>query len=343
VSQPAGQHEEWLTSVPPGVILRRLGGAAEARRLAAQAATRLQLDSDVQLFQRAFDQGNRERRWESVNGMAAFLDVDRNWLGRLMRGDENVASMKIGDLYRCASLLRIVLGIEAASPEHIERQVLHTVVQGMREQRRNGCPRAWPDLGGEDEAETIRRWARKVGYIDDPPSREAGSWREWLSHKPERIRTAEPALGSSSCLLKLVGLGDWLAARPYLPLFESQLYSDLRVLHKTADDRHDSQLRKAILDFLRPLAEAQEMLGLFRSTRNGAVEEVARKRNWRPTTVEVRLDRLGLTAEDFRGEEAVLGRLIIRSPVLRPLFDGLLSHREWSAGSADALRERRGQ
>jgi hypothetical protein len=55
------------------------------------------------------------------------------------------------------------------------------------------------------------------------------------------------------------------------------------------------------------------------------------------------LGRLGLTAEDCRGENAVLGRLIIRSHILRPLFDGLLSRREWSAGSADTHRERREQ
>jgi hypothetical protein len=205
----------------------------------------------------------------------------------------------------------------------------------MREQRRNGSTKGWPDLGREDEAETIRRWARKVGYIDDAPLREPSPWRGWLSHQTERIRSAEPAQDSSACLLKVVGLGDWLAAQPYLPLFESVLYSNLRALQQFADERKDNQLKTAILDFARPLAEAQEMLSLFRSTKNGAVEEVAKKRHWRPATVEVRLNRLGLTAEDFRGEEAVLGRLIIRSRVLRPHFDGLLSYREWSAGSAD--------
>jgi hypothetical protein len=246
--------------------------------------------------------------------------------------------MKIGDLYRCASLLRLALGIQTPAPECIERQILRAVVQGMRETRRNGSARCWPDLGSEEESETIRRWAKKVGYIDDPPSREARAWREWLSNEPERIRTAESALKTSSCLLRIIGLGDWLVARTYLPLFESQLYSDLRALQRIANELHDGQLEQHIRDFLRPLAEAQEMLGLFRSTSSGDIEEVAKKRNWRPATVEVRLNRLGLTAKDFYGEEAVLGRLIIRSPVLRPLFDGLLSHQQWSAGSADTPR-----
>jgi hypothetical protein len=277
--------------------------------------------------------------------MASFLEVDRNWLGRLIRGDDNVASMQVGDLYRCASLLRIALGIATPSPDCIERQVLHTVVQGMRGQRRNGSMKNWPDLGRGDETETIRRWARKVCYLDDLPACESNSWRGWLSDQTERIRSStEPAaLDSSSCLLKLVGLGDWLVAQLYLPLFETQLYSDLRALKKHADNVNEGQLKKAVIDFLGPLAEAQEMLCLFRSTKNGAVEEVARKRNWRPATVGVRLGRLGLTADDCRGENAVLGRLIIRSPVLRPLFDGLLAHRQWSAGSADTHRERREQ
>jgi hypothetical protein len=139
--------------------------------------------------------------------------------------------------------------------------------------------------------------------------------------------------------LKVVALGDWLAAQPYLPLFESLLYSDLRALKQLADDRKDGKLKNAIEDFMRPLAEAQEMLYLFRSTTNGAVEEVARKQHWRIATVHIRLGRLGLTVEDYRGENAVLGRLIVRSPVLRPLFDGLLSHPEWGSGSADTRRE----
>jgi hypothetical protein len=204
VSQPAAQHQEWLRSDPPSVILRRLGGAAVARRLAAESATQFHLDSDVRLFQEAFDQGNREGRWESVNGMAAFLEVDRNWLGRLIRGDENVASMKLGDLYRCASLLRITLGITTPSPECIERQVLHTVVQGMRGQRRNGSTKYWPELRREDEAETIRRWGRNACYLDELPARESTSWRAWLSQRREQIRSTEPAAqGSSFCLLTL--------------------------------------------------------------------------------------------------------------------------------------------
>jgi hypothetical protein len=86
-------------------------------------------------------------------------------------------------------------------------------------------------------------------------------------------------------------------------------------------------LNNALIAFLGLLAEAQDMLRLFRSTKHGTVEEVAKKRNWStPATVEVLLRRLELTAEDFRGEDAVLGRLIIRSPVLRCRFDGLLSY-----------------
>jgi hypothetical protein len=328
----AGHHQDWFPSDPPDVIFKGVGGVRGVRRLADGASTRLQLDSVIQPFQHAFDQGIREARWDSVNGMASFLEVDRNWLGRLIRGDANVASMRVGDLYRCASMLRILLRIQTPSPESIERRVLHEVVQAMREQRRNGSTTGWPDLGKEDEVETIRRWARRLGYIDDGPAREETHWQQWLSHQSKQIRSTEPGSDSSFCLLKVVGLGDWLAAQPYLPLVESLLYSDLRALEKFADDRQDKQLKNAIVGFLGPLAEAQEMLYLFRSTTNRTVEEVARKQHWRKATVEVRLGRLGLTAEDYRGENAVLGRLIVRSPVLRPLFDGLLSHRERSFG-----------
>jgi hypothetical protein len=134
-----------------------------------------------------------------------------------------------------------------------------------------------------------------------------------------------------------------LAAQPYFQLFDSQLYFNLHALKQFADDRNDGLSKKLFYEFARALAELQEMLGLFRSTINGTVREVAMKRHWRPATVEIRLDRLGLTAVDFRGENAVLRRLIVRSPVLRPLFDELLSHQAWGAGSADTLQEKRGQ
>lgn len=331
VNQSAGHHQEWLASEPPGVVLNRLGGVCGARHLADDALTRLQLDSDIRLFQEAFYRGIREGRWESVNAMASFLEVDRQWLGRLIRGDANVASMKVGDLYRCASMLRILLRIQTPSPECIERHVLHAVVQAMREQRRNGSMNSWPDLAKDDEAEMIRRWARGVGYIDDGPAHEASRWRGWLTHHAERIQATEPRSDWSFRLLEVIGLGDWLVAQTYLPLFESLLYANLRALHQIANDHNDSQLKKDIHKFAGPLGEAQELLCLFRSTKNGTVVEVARKRHWHAATVELRLGRLGLTADDLRGENAALGRLIVRSPVLRPLFDGLLSrlNRVW--------------
>lgn len=334
-------HPVWLTSDPPGGVFRRLGGVRSARSLAGAAVARLQLEDHVRLFRRAFDQGHRESRWESVNQMAAFLGVKRSWLGRLIRGDDNVAGMRIEDLYRCAGMLRLHFRTEAPSPERIERHVLHVLVREMWERRRDGGARDWPDLQ-EDEAETIRRRAWRVGYIGDPPAREASPWQQWLTDQAAAARPAAAKRDAPAHLLSAVGLGDWLVVRPFLPLFESALYFKIYALHQIADDRNDDQLKKAVLEFMRPLAEAQDMLNLFRSTRNGTVEEVARKRNWRPATVGVRLNRLGLTAEDCRGEEAVLGRLIVRSPVLCPLYDVLLSRKEWSAESTDAPQEGRG-
>jgi hypothetical protein len=235
--------------------------------------------------------------------------------------------MKVGELLRCANKLGIALGNETPSPECIERHVLHVVVQAMREQRRNGNTNCWPDLG-EDEAEKIRRLARTLGYIDDGPAREATHWQPWLSHQAKRFGSTEPRSHSSSCLLKAVGLGDWLATQQYLPLFDRLLYSDIRALDQFADDRDDRDLKEFIIRFTGLLSQALEMLRHFRSTTNGTIEEVARKRNCRPKAVEFCLCGLELTAEDYRGENAVLGRLIIRSRILRDLFVELLSHRE---------------
>jgi hypothetical protein len=112
--------------------------------------------------------------------------------------------------------LRIPLGIQTPSPECIERQVLHAVVQRMRQQRRNGSVKGWPDLGREDEAETIRRWGQKVGYIDDPPSREAGPWREWLSN--DWTRPPGPAgPGGRRHRRALDRVIPWWVARPQSP------------------------------------------------------------------------------------------------------------------------------
>jgi hypothetical protein len=333
VTPSAGHHQDWMRSDPPGVIFKRLGGVREARRLADEASTGLHLRADIELFQKAYKQGLSEGRWRSQNEMASFLEVDRNWLGRLIRGAANVANMKVRDLYRCASMLRVLLRIEApSSPECIERHVLHVVVQAMREQRRNGTNNSWPDFGKGNEAETIRQWAQKVGYIDDGPAREASCWQQWLSYHAARMPSTEPKSDFSSPQLTTVGLGDWLAAQLYLPLFESWLYFKLRALEQLAKDRKDTELKNNVDAFLGPLFEAQEMLCLFRATKNRTVEEVAKMRNWPIETVLFRLRGLRLTALDFRGENAVLGRLIVSSPVLRPRFDGLLSSRYWSVG-----------
>jgi hypothetical protein len=250
--------------------------------------------------------------------------------------------MQVGDLYRCARMLNIHLRIDTPSPECIERRIVYVVVQAMRVRRRNGSTNGWPDLG-QDEAEKIRRLARTLGYIDDGPARDATRWQPWLSLQAKRFQSIEPRSDSTSCLLKAVGLGDWLATQQYLPLFDSLLYSDIRALQQFADDRNDCQLKEFIERFIGRLAEALDMLYLFRSTTNGTVEEVDRKRSWCPGTAEFRLAWLELTADDFRGENEVLGRLIVRSRVLRSLFEQFLFHRQQSIGSADTHRERREQ
>jgi hypothetical protein len=334
-----GHHQEWSRSEPPGIIFKRLGGIQRALYLADEALIGLLLNSYIQLFRQELERGSREGRWVCANGMASFLKVNRQWLGRLIAGKRNVGSMKVRDLLRCCGTLGLLtreLGLltrEKPTPQRIEKHVLHVVVQAMREQRRNGSTNQWPDLGNDDEAETIRQWAERVGYIDDAPARDRDSWQGWLSRQKGKMQSPDP--DSSSHMLKLIGLGDWLVAQPYLPLFETQLYFKLRAVHKIADDRNDSQLKKDLNNFEGPLAEAQEMLYLFRSTKNGTIEEVAKIRKWYPATVGVRLGRLELTAGDFLGENAVLGRLIVQSPVLRPRYDGLLSRPEWSDGSAD--------
>jgi hypothetical protein len=342
VNQQAGRQHDWLASDPPGVVFHRLGGPGEARRLAEEVAARLQLDRIIRGFREAFDQGMRDGRWDSVNGMAAFLGMHPSYAKRLLNGDPSyMANMKIGDLHRYAGKLRIGLGDESPAPECIERQVLHVVVQAMRDQRRNGSANGWPDLGKEEEAETIRRLSRRVGHIDDASSHEPRPWRDWLTAQAERIQTGEPVRHSSPCLLRLVGLGDWLVTRPYLPLFESQLYADLRAIERIAKERGDSKLQRDVWDFVGKLAEAQQLLRAFRESGNGTMAEAAGKLRLKHVeAVEIRMERVGLKAADFRGEEAMLGRLVLRSPVLRPLFLGLFSCREWSAGSADTPRGR---
>jgi hypothetical protein len=255
--------------------------------------------------------------------MAWYVKVDRQWLGHLIRGDRHVASMKIGDLLRCADKLGIALGNETPSPQCIERHVLRVVVQAMREQRRNGNTNGWPDLG-DDEAENIRRLARTLGYIDDKPAREPTHWQPWLSHQARRFENP------SSCLLTAVGLGDWLATQQYLPLFNRLLYSDIRALDNLADHHHNSDLKDFINRFTGQLGQALVLLRSFGSTTNGTIEEVARIRNCRPKAIEKWLGCLELTADDYRGENAVLSRLIIRSRILRDLFVDFLSHRERS-------------
>jgi hypothetical protein len=338
------QHRTWLQSDPPGVVFQHFGGARAAEDLADRVSAGVQLDGLMRGFKDAFDLGIRESRWGSLNEMASFLGVDRNWLGRLLRGDSNVASMKIGDLSRCAGVLQIHLGIApSVSPECIERHVLHGIVQKMREQRFAGNSNCWPDLKREDEVEEIRRCAWQVGYICDPPARETKPWQKWLTDRIENERPTDPKQDTSARVLSALSLGDWLVVRPYLNLFDSSLYIKLRALDRIAKRPGYRHLQDALLDFVRPLAQAQELLNLFRRTKNRTVEEVAQKRNWHTDTVRIRLRHLKLVVEDFRGDEAALGRLIIRSPVLRCHYDILRSQKEWSAGSIDAPQEGRVQ
>jgi hypothetical protein len=331
-----------MANTPPGVILRRIGGPAEARRLAENVTSGLQLDRTIRAFRDAFDGGMRDGRWTSVNGMAAFLEMHPSYAKRLVNGDPSyMANMKIGDLHRYAGKLRISLGNDNSGSEGIEQLVLHTVIQRMRDQRRKESGGGRSDLVGEDEAESIRRMARKVGYIDDASSRELGPWRTWLTVQAEKVQTCEHVRHPVPSLLRLVSLGDWLATCPYLPLFESQMYSDLRELEAVAKASGNMELQRAVWDFVAKLAEMQQLLRAFRESANGTLADVAGKLRLKyAESVEIRLGRIGLQATDFRGEEAVLGRLVLRSPVLRPLFLGLFSHREGNARSTDAPQGR---
>jgi hypothetical protein len=297
----------------------------------------LQLDCIIAAFEHAFNQGLREGRWDSVNGMAAFLDMHPSYAKRLLNGDPSyMANMKIGDLHRYASKLSIALGKVEAAPERIERQVVLAVVGAMRQQRRNGGG-GWPELAREEE-ETIRRLARRVGYIDDDSSHLPRPWQQWLTSQAQTLQAEAPLPAG---LPQLVGVGDWLVARPYLPLFESLLYAELRAVEAVARGRGDQGCQRTVLDFIGKLAETQQLLRAFRESRSGTLAEVAGKLRLKyADAVAVRLERLELQADDFRGEEVALGRLIVRSPVLRPLFLRLFSQREGQAGPADTPRGR---
>src|SRR5262249_17993007 len=144
---------------------------------------------------------------------------ERSWLGRLMRGDSNVDTMKMGDVYLCADKLGLPLRIDCPSPDSVEESVLKAIVSKMREQRRTGRLAPWPDHGEKAEAQAIRHQAQKVGYIDDPPAREPDQWQRWLRSQLGLGDPEGPGAEKRHSVLKAVGLGDWLLAQQYLPQF----------------------------------------------------------------------------------------------------------------------------
>lgn len=320
------QHE--MAKAPPGVIFRQIGGPAEVYRLAEEAPTYLQLKDVIQLFKGAYEQGLEAERWTTYGGFAAFIGADVSKVKRLLNGHPDyMDNLKIRDLLCWANKLQIPLKTNTDCPDRLARQIVQTITQRMHRQR---CPAPSSNgisCVGEDDAKTVWRLARKIWYIDDTSSHDCGSWGQWLANQERQILTRDPALRAEVSLPRLVSLGDFLVAWPYLPLFETHIYLLLRELLEKP--HQDELLRRSALEFLSRLAEVQELLVKFRESPNGKLEEVARKLRLKSIrAVGFRLERVGLKASDFCGEEAVLGQLVLRSPILRPLFLDLFCHRE---------------
>jgi hypothetical protein len=304
---------------PPGVVFQGIGGARTVSQLhetAPWAAYQLGRTGLIEKIRGAIIQGVNTGRWSSNN--AAFEELGMHWSygKRLMTGKrKDVKGMEDEDL-ECYAWK---LGIQHPPPVSPGRHLLACVIHRMGEQRRVLGEEGLPGPFDDRDFHLIEDLVPKVMHIDRDSAQSEIPWEKWLAAQLTRAKVCYPVEDASWLRPRLISLGDCLVAYPFLDnLFKRHLFDRLFDLIEV---QKNHPLRPKAMAFKGLVAQVQELARAFRNSRGNALDPVARAYPaTRPETIERLLWSVGLEADQFRGDEAVLGRQILHSPILRPLF-----------------------
>jgi hypothetical protein len=312
-------NENLMGRTPPGVVFQKIDGARTVLKLNATApweVYELGRTGLIQKIREAIIQGVKIERWSSNN--AAFEELGMHWSygKRLMTGKgKDVKGMGDGDLECYAHKL----GIQHPPRVSAERHLLAGIIQRMREQRRLLGEEWLPGPFGERDFHLIEDLVPKVMHIDQDSAHSPIPWEKWLAAQLARAKVCFPVEDAAWFRPRLICLGDCLVAFPFLDnLFKRHLFDRLFDLIEV---QKNHPLRRKAMRFQGLVAQVQELARAFRNSCGNGLNAVAQAYPaTRPETIEDLLSRVGLKADHFRGDEAVLGHLILESPTLCPLF-----------------------
>jgi hypothetical protein len=180
---------------------------------------------------------------------------------------------------------------------------------------------------GEDFAITpldVQTLVQRIGFVDAVTLRDQAKWDAWLADTSSSLRNTIDEYKGRELQSELVAVGDWLAARDYLPSFQQKLLRVAGRLHEFAVRGGHRALETKTSTLLSGIAQVNELLIGARRSSTGSIKGVARELKLSEEAVQLRLRMVGLKLQHFRGPEAVLGRLVMLSKAFGPLALELL-------------------
>ncbi len=200
----------------------------------------------------------------------------------------------------------------------------------------------------ENDIQRIEQVYSLLLFIDEICSQCPSAWEKWLVQQVDRIKELNTTWIVPPNTPWLVSLGDWLHAYPYLKMFDRELMVRLRRFEAACKRSYDGLGRLMV-----SITIIQSLLHGFRKA-----GQMAKKKEREPTladvafyypeylghgteSIQLLLEQVGLRADELWDTNAVLGTLLFRSTVVKPLLETRVTRSEWVSISRETPLGRR--